>query len=81
MVEITQPGGIGSGSGTTLTAENPVGTVDGSNNVFTVSHTPLYIVIDGLSRTGGYGYTFAFPTITVDPLAPPVQRIISYYNA
>lgn len=73
-------GGGGGGGGFTLTEETPVGTVDASNNVFTVSNTPLYIIVDGSTRVAGQGYTYASGTITVDPLAPPVQWIRSYYN-
>ncbi len=80
-MEIVQPGGSGGGSGTTLTAETPVGTVDGVNTIFTVAHTPIFMEIDGMIRVNGYGYTYAAPTITTDPLTPPVQSIISFYNA
>lgn len=70
-----------SGSGASLTRETPVGAVDGSNTIFTVAHTPVFVLIDRLNSVDGYGYTYAAPTITVDPLAPPVQAIFSFYNA
>lgn len=82
--ELMHGGGGNSSGGTggfTLTEETPVGTVDGSNNIFTVSNTPLYIVTDSNQRISGNGYTYAGGTITVDPLIPPVQWIRSYYNA
>lgn len=81
-MRVTQPGGSGGGGGgTTLTAEVPVGTVNGSNTSFTVSHTPLFIIIDGMFKIVGQGYTFSNPTITTDALNPPVNFIESYYNA
>lgn len=70
-----------SASGTTISSETPTGTVDGSNTIFTVLHTPLFVMIDGVIRVNGYGYTLAGLTINVDPLAPPVQVIRSFYNA
>lgn len=79
-MEIVQPS-TGGGSGASLTAETPVGTVNGVNTTFTVSHTPVFVMVDGLLRVSGYGYTYAAPTITTDPLAPPAQNITSFYNA
>lgn len=80
-MEIVQPGGSGSGTGTTLTAETPIGTINGVNTTFTVAHTPVFVEIDGMLRVSGYGYTYAAPVITTDALTPPVQSIISFYNA
>lgn len=79
-MEITQAKSITS-SGATLTAETPVGTVNGVNTTFTVAHAPVFVEIDGMCRVAGYGYTYAAPTITTDPLTPPVQSITSFYNA
>ena len=67
--------------GATVTKETPTGTIDGSNNIFTVSNEPVFVEVDGLLRVAGYGYTYAGGTITVDPLAPPLQSIVSFYNA
>lgn len=74
-------GGGSSSTGSTLSTEVPVGVIDGSNNIFTVTHTPVFVMIDGNTRVEGYGYTYAAPTITVDPLLAPTQAIISFYNA
>lgn len=79
-MEIVQPGGSG-GSGATLTAETPVGTVNGVNRVFTVAHDPLFVIIDSAFRVDGQGYSYSSPTITTNALTPPVQFITSYYNA
>lgn len=70
------------GSGATLTEETPTGTIDGSNNIFNVGHTPVFLEIDGKLRTEGYGYTYDSGTgdITVDPLIAPVQSILSFWN-
>lgn len=73
--------GAGGSTGATLSSETPVGAVNGVNTVYTVTHTPVFVVIDGLTRNQGYGYTYVAPTITVDPLTPPVQNIVSFYNA
>lgn len=81
-MEIVQPGGTGGGgSGKTLTPEIPVGTIDGSNTIFTVIHQPVFVEIDGMLRIDGYGYTFTGGTITTDALGAPVQNITSFYNA
>ena len=81
MAELVQPGGGGSGSGHTLTAETPVGTINGVNTSFTVANTPVFVEMDGTLRVNGYGYTYAGGIITTDPLLPPTQSIISFYNA
>lgn len=64
------------GSGQVVT---PTGTVNGSNNIFTVPTTTIItsVVVDGLERYSGFGYTYNSLTgiITVDPLAPPVEYI------
>ena len=49
--------------------EIPVGTINGSNKVFTVSHTPKYIIVDGVTYFENYGYTLSTLTITTD-IAP-----------
>jgi hypothetical protein len=69
------------GTGSTLTQETPLGTVDGSNTTFIVTHPPVFVIIDGNFRVSGFGYTYLAGTISVDPLAPPVQDIRSFYNA
>lgn len=64
------------GTGQVLT---PTGTVNGSNATFTVPANTVItsIVVDGLERYAGFGYTYisASGTITVDPLAPPTEYI------
>lgn len=78
-----------SGGGSTLTQETPTGTVNSSNNVFTVLNTPIFIVVDGMTRPlvnnindiNGNGFTYSAGTITVNSLVPPTSFIRSYYNA
>lgn len=55
-------------SGTGLTFETPTGTVDNSNMTFTVSNTPLYIIVNGLAYTAGKGVfaSYAGGTITLN---------------
>lgn len=43
------------GGGGGISYETPVGTVDDSNVTFTVSHTPLYIVVNGAQYLAGTG--------------------------
>lgn len=69
------------GTGFTISQETPVGLVNASNTTYTVSHTPIFIMVDGMLRTAGNGYTYVPFTISVDPLTPPVQSIISFYLA
>lgn len=61
--------------------EVPTGAINGSNTTYTVANEPLFVLIDGLMRTDGYGYTYTTGTIEVDALTPPVQSIVSFYNA
>lgn len=71
---------ITGGSGTTA-VETPTGTVDGSNTSFTVANTPLYIIVDGVSKFSTLHYTYLAGTITITDGAPPVQYIRSVYSA
>lgn len=84
-IVITEVNGVkiisSTASGSTLTAEIPVGAVNGVNTIYTVTHTPVFVQIDGQFRVDGYGYTYLAGTITVDPLTPPSQSIVSFYNA
>lgn len=68
---------ITGGSG--FNVETPAGTVDGSNVTFTVSNTPKAVIIDGLYKVEGFGYTYSGGTITVDSDAPPMVYIRSTY--
>lgn len=65
---------VSGGSGQVIT---PTGTVNGVNTTFTVPAGTIItsITVDGLVRYSGFGYTYSDPTITVDPLAPPVEYI------
>ncbi len=60
--------------------ETPSGTVNGSNLTFTVSNTPVYVIIDGQTYINGFGYTYSAGTITVDALVPPTTYIRSVYS-
>lgn len=68
-----------SATGSGILSETPVGTVDGSNLIFTVSHPPLFVIADSSFRVDGQGYSYAVLTITMDALVPPTQFIRSYY--
>lgn len=48
------------------TIETPTGTVDGSNNVFTVATEPSVVMADGLVMVDGHGYTYSAGEITLD---------------
>lgn len=62
-----------------VTEETPDGLVNGSNITFTVSNTPKFVIIDGMFRVSGQGYTYSGGTITVNALIPPVDFIRSFY--
>lgn len=73
----------GGGSGSTLTQETPVGTVDDSNVTFTVTNTPLYLVVNGGQYAAGQGMyaSFLAGTITLSAPVGSTGFITSYYNA
>lgn len=77
-----QPGS-GGGSGATLTAETPVGTINDSNKIFTVSHTPVFINVNGSGYTAGTGIFSSYNsgTITLSSAVGSGGFIISFYNA
>lgn len=79
-MELTAPSTTGA-TPFTLSTEVPVGAIDSSNTTYTVVHTPIFLEIDGMTRVAGYGYTYVAPTITVDPLTPPTESIISFYQS
>lgn len=59
--------------------EIPTGTVNGVNTSFTVLHTPKAVIIDGMYRVSGFGYTYSGGIITVDADNPPVFFIRSIF--
>jgi hypothetical protein len=65
-------GGTGGGG-----FEVPVGLVNGSNTVFTVSNTPKYVVADNQTYFQNFGFTLSGLTITMD--AAPYNFIQSAY--
>lgn len=71
----------GGGGGNTLVVEEvPTGTIDGSNAVFTLGHTPvagtLRVYLNGARQQGGGGdYTLSTATITFIS-APPTGSIL-----
>ncbi len=76
-----------SDAGSVLAMEIPVGSVNGVNTVFTVSHLPIFIEVSGqtmVSQTQdgtNYGFTYAGGTVTF--LNPPAtgQTPHSFYNS
>lgn len=82
-MEVTQPGGGTGGTGHTLTPQTPIGTVDDSNTIFTVTHDPIYIVVNGATYTPGTGIFASYNSGTIT-LSSPVGTggfITSFYNA
>ena len=71
------PGTPATGGGTGFTKETPTGTVDGTNTVYTVTHTPNYVISDGITLFDGAGYALVGLTITLT--VPPQEYIRSYY--
>ena len=64
-------------TGSGVTYETPTGTVNGSNNIFTVTATPLFVIVDGVTYFENNGYTLAGLTITTS--VPPTGFIRSAY--
>lgn len=65
------------GSSGGVSVETPVGDVDGSNNIFTVSNEPKWIIADGITYFEGAGYSYSSGTLTLD--TKPVSFIRSIY--
>lgn len=63
-----------SGSGATI--ETPTGAVNSSNQTFTVSAEPQYVIADGVTYFDGAGYTYAALSITMD--TAPSQYIRAF---
>jgi len=68
------------GSGATA-VETPTGTVNGVNLSFTVANTPLYIIVDGISRFETIHYTLSGLNVTLLADNQPSQYIRSVYSA
>ena len=60
-----EDGGSGGGGGN-INFETPTGTIDDSNDTFTVANEPLYIVVNGAQMFEGGGYSYLAGTITLD---------------
>ena len=73
-------GTVGGATVGVATVETPTGTVDGSNATFTVANTPLYIIVDGVSKFATLHYTYLAGTITIIDGAPPALFIRSLYT-
>lgn len=73
----------GGGGGSTLTPENPSGTVNDSNVTFTVSNEPLFIIVNGASYVVGTGTyaSYLAGTITLSSAVGSGGFIRSFYNA
>lgn len=70
------------GAGIVLANESLIGNQNGSNKVFTVTHTPVFINNAGQVMSDGNGYTLSTLTVTFDN-APPTSPspLQSFYNA
>lgn len=68
-----------SGGAGGVTVETPVGAINGSNTVYTVSHAPAFVVVDSSSYFETLHYTYAAGTITMNALLAPTQFIRSIY--
>ncbi len=75
-MEINQPGGSGTGGGSISSQEITfVGTVNGSNTVFTVASQPTYVVSDGIwfhakDKNNTTQWTYSVGTVTLS-IPPP----------
>lgn len=81
----TGGGGGGGGSTTTPFQEVPAGLVNGSNVIFTLSHTPsasaaVDFYIDGLILTQGVDYTISGAVLTATSAPLPAQVPYAVYT-
>lgn len=53
------------GGGSGVNFETPTGTIDGTNDTFTVTHVPKAILLNGSTYFEGDGYTLSGLTITM----------------
>lgn len=79
-VDITISATGGSG-GSTLGFEIPTGTIDGNNAVFTVTHVPLYIVLNGATYFENDGYTLSGFTVTMLIVPETGSTLRSAFNS
>lgn len=61
------------GGGSSITVVTPTGTVNASNDTFTVASEPKWVVADGATYFDGAGYSYSGGTITMD--LPPSNFI------
>ena len=91
-IDFTGAGVAGSAVGNAITediggsmanSETPLGTVNGSNKVFTVTNTPTAIFVNGVLQTEGaaddYTYVDATKTITFVTAPPTKSKVKSFY--
>jgi hypothetical protein len=71
----------GTGGGSALSFETPTGTINGTNDVFTVTHTPVGITLNGLWYFEGDGYTRVGLTITMLVIPETGSTLRSAYNS
>lgn len=75
----------GGGGGATLSIESLSGTQDGTNKVFTVAHTPVFINDAGQIMTNGNGFSLSGLTVTFDNAPPasssPLQNFFNLGSA
>lgn len=64
-------------TGSGVTYETPTGTVNGSNTSFTVTATPLFVIVDGVTYFENNGYTLVGLAITTS--VPPTGFIRSAF--
>lgn len=65
---------------TGILIESITGTIDGSNRVFTVGHTPVWVTLAGQTLINGDGFVLSGSTITFDSAPQIGQTIHNFYN-
>lgn len=79
---VTAVNGLGTyGVYTSIFNEVPTGTINGTNLIFTLAHTPisgsLNVYVDGVRLNSGTDYTFVGTTLTLI-IAPATELIVDY---
>lgn len=71
----------GSGVGSGWTSETPIGALNGTNTVFTISYAPIVLLLflNGVMQVQGVNFTISGTTITFTK--PPKARDANYLVA
>ena len=70
----------GSGTNVVVLNEIPSPSTDGSTKIFTVTHTPAFLTVDGQVLSEGYDYSVSGNTVTLDTAPQTGAVFLSYFT-